>query len=126
MDEARLLFERMISYSNHLGLYAEELGPSGEQLGNFPQALTHLALISAATYLDKQLDERHPSEWHYTLCALRSTSDAFSCSVKSNPRNSAVNTGITSGAGFAGQLRIHVFGSAFGSVFRWNRYGDFV
>jgi pentatricopeptide repeat protein len=63
MDEARLLFERMISYSNHLGLYAEELSPSGEHLGNFPQALTHLALISAATYLDRQLDGSHPSEW---------------------------------------------------------------
>jgi pentatricopeptide repeat protein len=63
IDEARLLFERMISYSNHLGLYAEELGPSGEHLGNFPQALTHLALISAATYLDRQLDGSHPSEW---------------------------------------------------------------
>jgi pentatricopeptide repeat protein len=63
LDEARLLFERMISYSNHLGLYAEELGPSGEHLGNFPQALTHLALISAATFLDRQLGGSRLGEW---------------------------------------------------------------
>jgi GH15 family glucan-1,4-alpha-glucosidase len=55
MDEARLVFEKMLTYANHLGLYAEEIGPTGEQLGNFPQAFTHLALISAATNLDRQL-----------------------------------------------------------------------
>ncbi|MBI3014438.1 MAG: glycoside hydrolase family 15 protein, partial [Candidatus Tectomicrobia bacterium] len=44
LDEARLMFERMLGYANHLGLYAEETGPCGEALGNFPQALTHLAL----------------------------------------------------------------------------------
>jgi GH15 family glucan-1,4-alpha-glucosidase len=48
----------MFTYANHLGLYAEEIGPSGEALGNFPQAFTHLALISAASNLDRQLDER--------------------------------------------------------------------
>ena len=48
LDEARLLFEEMLSYANHLGLYAEETGSSGEALGNFPQAFTHLSLISAA------------------------------------------------------------------------------
>jgi GH15 family glucan-1,4-alpha-glucosidase len=53
--EARLLFEQMLGYANHLGLYAEETGPSGEALGNFPQALTHLALISAAFNLDRAL-----------------------------------------------------------------------
>jgi GH15 family glucan-1,4-alpha-glucosidase len=63
VDKARLLFERMISYSNHLGLYAEELGPSGEHLGNFPQALTHLALISAATFLDRSLSGKSRGEW---------------------------------------------------------------
>ncbi len=55
LDEARLVFEKMLTYANHLGLYAEEIGRTGEQLGNFPQAFTHLALISAATNLDRQL-----------------------------------------------------------------------
>ncbi len=55
LDEARLAFEKMLTYGNHLGLYAEEIGPSGELLGNFPQAFTHLALISAAFNLDRQL-----------------------------------------------------------------------
>ena len=55
VDEARLAFEKMLTYANHLGLYAEEIGPTGEQLGNFPQAFTHLALISAAYNLDRHL-----------------------------------------------------------------------
>ncbi len=55
LEEARLAFEKMLTYANHVGLYAEEIGPSGEQLGNFPQAFTHLALISAAHNLDRQL-----------------------------------------------------------------------
>ena len=54
-EEARLMFEQMLGYANHLGLYAEETGPSGEALGNFPQAFTHLALISAAFNLDRTL-----------------------------------------------------------------------
>jgi GH15 family glucan-1,4-alpha-glucosidase len=58
LDEARLIFERMLGYANHVGLYAEETGPSGEALGNFPQAFTHLALISAAYNLDRTLDGR--------------------------------------------------------------------
>ncbi|MEL7233692.1 MAG: glycoside hydrolase family 15 protein, partial [Chloroflexota bacterium] len=57
MDEARLLFERMLGYSNHLDLYAEETGDRGQALGNFPQAFTHLALISAAFNLDRYLNE---------------------------------------------------------------------
>jgi GH15 family glucan-1,4-alpha-glucosidase len=55
LEEARLMFEKMLGYANHLGLYAEEIGPSGEALGNFPQAFTHLALISAAFNLDRVL-----------------------------------------------------------------------
>jgi GH15 family glucan-1,4-alpha-glucosidase len=56
LDKARLVFEKMLTYGNHLGLYAEEIGPTGEQLGNFPQAFTHLALIDAALTLDNALD----------------------------------------------------------------------
>ena len=56
LNEARLLFERMLGYANHLGLYAEQTGPRGEALGNFPQAFTHLALISAAVNLDRALN----------------------------------------------------------------------
>jgi GH15 family glucan-1,4-alpha-glucosidase len=55
LDEARIAFEKMLTYANHLGLYSEEIGPTGEALGNFPQAFTHLSLISAATNLDRQL-----------------------------------------------------------------------
>ncbi len=56
IDEARYAFDKMLTYANHVGLFAEEIGPSGEQLGNFPQAFTHLALITAALVLDEQLD----------------------------------------------------------------------
>ncbi|WP_037676123.1 glycoside hydrolase family 15 protein [Streptomyces griseus] len=55
VDEARLAFEKMLTYANHLGLYAEEISHRGEQQGNFPQAFTHLALISAAFNLDRAL-----------------------------------------------------------------------
>jgi GH15 family glucan-1,4-alpha-glucosidase len=55
LEDARLLFEQMLGYANHLGLYAEQTGNSGEALGNFPQAFTHLALISAAFNLDRAL-----------------------------------------------------------------------
>jgi GH15 family glucan-1,4-alpha-glucosidase len=58
LDDARLLFEQMLGYANHLGLYAEQTGPSGEALGNFPQAFTHLAMISAAFNLDRALGGR--------------------------------------------------------------------
>jgi GH15 family glucan-1,4-alpha-glucosidase len=55
LDDARLAFEKMLTHGNHLGLFSEEVGPTGEALGNFPQAFTHLSLISAATNLDRQL-----------------------------------------------------------------------
>ncbi len=55
LEEARLMFERMLGFANHVGLYAEETGDSGEALGNFPQAFTHLALISAAFNIDRAL-----------------------------------------------------------------------
>lgn len=58
LDDARLLFEQMIGYGNHLGLYAEETGSNGEALGNFPQAFTHFVLISAAFNLDRALGNR--------------------------------------------------------------------
>ncbi len=56
LTEAELTFQKMFSYANHLGLYSEEIGPTGEQLGNFPQAFSHLALIGAAIDLDYQLE----------------------------------------------------------------------
>jgi len=55
LEKARLLFKKLSGYANHLGLYSDELGANGQHLGNFPQAFTHLALISAATYLDRAL-----------------------------------------------------------------------
>src|SRR5256886_10442219 len=55
LRQARLTFDKMLTYANHLGLYSEEIGLTGEQLGNFPQAFTHLALINAALDLDRQL-----------------------------------------------------------------------
>lgn len=57
LETARLIFERMLGFANHVGLYAEETGRRGEALGNFPQAFTHLALISAAYNLDGVLDD---------------------------------------------------------------------
>ncbi|MFQ5972179.1 MAG: glycoside hydrolase family 15 protein [Alphaproteobacteria bacterium] len=57
LQKARFNFEKMLGYANHVGLYAEELGPHGEHLGNFPQAFTHLGLISAAHYLDRALGD---------------------------------------------------------------------
>jgi GH15 family glucan-1,4-alpha-glucosidase len=60
LDEARLMFEKMLTYANPVGLYSEEIGPTGEQLGNFPQAFTHLALIDAALTLDSALNGKVP------------------------------------------------------------------
>jgi GH15 family glucan-1,4-alpha-glucosidase len=63
IEKARVLFEKMLGYSNHVGLYSEQLGASGQHLGNFPQALTHLALISTATYLDRELSGKGREPW---------------------------------------------------------------
>jgi GH15 family glucan-1,4-alpha-glucosidase len=57
LKQARFIFEKALGYANHLGLYAEQLGPCGEHLGNFPQALSHIALISAAWTLDQRLSQ---------------------------------------------------------------------
>ncbi len=57
LDEARLTFSKMLTYANHVGLYSEEIDPTGQQVGNFPQAFTHLALIAAALNLDSRLDD---------------------------------------------------------------------
>jgi pentatricopeptide repeat protein len=56
VEKARLFMDKMLGHSNHLGLYAEQLGPCADHLGNFPQAFTHLALISAAFDLDRRLN----------------------------------------------------------------------
>jgi hypothetical protein len=61
LEDARLTFEKMLTYANHLGLYSEEIAPNGEQIGNFPQAFTHLSLIDAAITLDAQLSSLSPA-----------------------------------------------------------------
>jgi GH15 family glucan-1,4-alpha-glucosidase len=63
LEKAQLLFEKLLGYASHLGLYSEQIGPSGQHLGNFPQAFTHLALISTATYLDRALSGKDDSVW---------------------------------------------------------------
>jgi GH15 family glucan-1,4-alpha-glucosidase len=60
LDEARMTFAKMLTYANHLGLYSEEIDPTGQQVGNFPQAFTHLALITAVLRLDDELNRRRP------------------------------------------------------------------
>ncbi len=60
IEKARLYFEKMLGYANHLGLYAEQIGLRGEQLGNYPQAFTHLGLISAAHHLNQTLNTNDP------------------------------------------------------------------
>jgi GH15 family glucan-1,4-alpha-glucosidase len=58
LEKARNTFEKMLTYANHLGLFSEEIALTGEQIGNFPQAFTHLALIDAAITLNRELDRR--------------------------------------------------------------------
>jgi GH15 family glucan-1,4-alpha-glucosidase len=64
VEKAYLLFEKLMSYANPLGLYSEELSATGEHLGNFPQALTHLAFVSAATYLNRRLETKKQEPWN--------------------------------------------------------------
>jgi pentatricopeptide repeat protein len=78
LDEARLIFEKMLTYANHVGLFSEEIGRTGQQLGNFPQAFTHLALIDAAITLDAALDRARSNRRYATvgIPAARSAADA--------------------------------------------------
>ncbi|WP_208897413.1 glycoside hydrolase family 15 protein [Streptomyces incarnatus] len=85
LNEARHAFDKMLTYANHVGLFAEEIGPSGEQLGNFPQAFTHLALVTAAMALDEELgraetrpptgDHSHPATHGFTTPPEGGTGD---------------------------------------------------
>jgi GH15 family glucan-1,4-alpha-glucosidase len=63
VEEAQLHMEKAMRYGNHLNLFSEELDRRGRQLGNFPQALTHLAFISAAYFLDRRLSREEPGTW---------------------------------------------------------------
>jgi GH15 family glucan-1,4-alpha-glucosidase len=65
LGDARLTFEKMLGYANHVGLYAEQIDLTGEALGNFPQAFTHLGLISAAINISHALDGR--SGWQRSV-----------------------------------------------------------
>jgi GH15 family glucan-1,4-alpha-glucosidase len=67
LEKARLYFEKMLGYANHLGLYSEQLGFRGEHLGNFPQAFSHLGLISAAYNLDKQLNNSRNKNVNHSI-----------------------------------------------------------
>lgn len=105
LDKARLMFEQMLGYANHLGLYSEEIGKRGEHLGNFPQAFTHLALISAAINLDKAL-RFHRGGGNFLASTREEPIDPGSS--EANRRNTtdktgtaAAGTGTGSGSGTA-------------------------
>lgn len=53
-NKASTYFDNALSFANHLGIFSEEVNPSGEQVGNTPQAFSHLACISAAINLAKE------------------------------------------------------------------------
>jgi GH15 family glucan-1,4-alpha-glucosidase len=104
LDDAVLTFEKMHTYGNHLGLYSEEIGPTGEQLGNFPQAFAHLALINAAITLNHHLDVRErqaePAPARAAGCALRVTAcDLSTCPLVQSPPSRA-GTGDTGPVGY--------------------------
>jgi len=82
LERARLIFEKMLTYANHVGLYSEEIALTGEQIGNFPQAFTHLALIDAAVTLDGQLDRaRGPEQGESTFIPAQRTAEAASAAA---------------------------------------------
>jgi GH15 family glucan-1,4-alpha-glucosidase len=56
LSKARHVLERMLNYANHLGLYAEQISPTGRHQGNFPQGLSHSGLIRSACSLNAALD----------------------------------------------------------------------
>ena len=78
LDKARVTFSKMLTYANHVGLFSEEIALTGEQIGNFPQAFTHLSLIDAAITLDRALDLNPPaaSTREVTLPAQRAATEA--------------------------------------------------
>ncbi len=76
VPQARLIFEQMLTYSNHLGLYSEEIGATGDQLGNFPQAFTHLALIAAAVSLNNAM-ELAPVRYEHLIPDVRFVKDRY-------------------------------------------------
>ena len=88
LDDARLTFEKMLTYANHLGLYSEEIALTGEQIGNFPQAFTHLALIDAAITLDSHLDAGPlpPVERYLSVPSQRPASQAERADVQPGAR----------------------------------------
>src|SRR5262249_11840237 len=95
LEEARLIFERMLGFANHLGLYAEETGHRGEALGNFPQAFTHLALVSAAFNLDRALGPgRGQTGPRSNCCPQRSGSIASTKSNGCDSRAERVSIGL--------------------------------
>ncbi|WP_432172535.1 glycoside hydrolase family 15 protein [Streptomyces sp. Tue6028] len=90
LTQARYAFDKMLTYANPVGLFAEEIGPSGEQLGNFPQAFTHLALITAAMALDEQLAKAEAGPDHG---AGRPTSLRYRYAVPPEGRTGGGGTG---------------------------------
>ncbi|MGB6456932.1 MAG: glycoside hydrolase family 15 protein [Streptosporangiaceae bacterium] len=71
LDDAILVFEKMFTYGNHLGMFSEEIDSTGGQLGNFPQAFTHLSLINAAITLNRELDKSEGSLVERVLAAAQ-------------------------------------------------------